>query len=169
MTLAFSGCGSPIQTTPETTGPQTTAPRANEGCTDFLIGDATGTAALQRCGCRVRTTGQPEEGDFLVLAVSCRMGIQNRALDELNRCAGRKVRGVILLLTETGGGLDPELIELVELECKEALTPVVGGDAAAERMPVLRAEAQDFEKRLKDLLSGSSQPVTLGRTAFRVR
>jgi hypothetical protein len=132
-----------------------------------VLGDPSGTAALKKAGCTVRQDVRPEADDIVLVAVSCRQGVEAKTLDALDKAAGATARHLAILLTEVDAvadaGLDKDLIELVELESKWILSGVVGDDAATDKLLVLRTDDPELGEKIKALAARKAEPIRLGK------
>jgi hypothetical protein len=133
------------------------------GITVTVVGDRSGTTALQKAGCAVREDARPQGDEIVLVAVSCRQSVEDKTLDSLDKAAGATARHLAILLTEADASLDKDLIELVEMESKFVLSSVVGNDAAAEKLLVLRTDDQQLGEKIKSLGSRKTEPIRLGK------
>jgi hypothetical protein len=128
-----------------------------------VLGDRLGIAALRQAGCLVRDNVRPEADDVVLVALSCRRGVEDGLFDALEKAAGSETRHLAILLTNAAGDLDPDLIELVEIQARFVLTAVAGGEEEAFEVPVLRADDPRLGEKIEELATRPAKPIRLAR------
>jgi hypothetical protein len=153
MAVVACGCSS----NSEPSAGETVKPRV------VVLGDNSGTVALIKAGCAIRNAVRPEAGDLVLVAVSCRQGVEGKTLDALDEAAGASARRLAILLTEADAHTDKDLLELVEMESKLVLSGAVGGDKVAEKLAVLRADDRNLGDSIKALIMRKAEPIQLAK------
>ncbi len=157
----IAGCSRPEKDREKVTG---SARKAHAtGVTVAVVGDTAGNEALKREGGELIAGDRLAQSDVVLVAVSCRQSVLDSTLDALDRVAGQKVNRLAILLTEVSRSAEEDVLQLVEMETRMVLGPVVGGKREAGWLPLLRTDDAELGQKIKKLSEQNANPTKLGK------
>lgn len=118
--------------------------------------DLEGTAGVLRGGGFDAGINDWDHGEALVFAVSLSVGITPSFAQALDTGLGRVVRPAAIWFYDQDSALDPELLELSELESRGVLSAAIG-EELAESLPGVGTHQADWDERLGAALEAARE------------